>query len=116
MSAAQKLWALALLVIAAILLHFLRPVLVPFFASFILAYLGYPLVDRLQRWKFPRSVAVLAVFLLTFIVLGLILVLVIPMVIREIAALFAHAPEAAAWFQVHALPWLTAHFGIQPGA
>ena len=116
MSAAQKLWALALLVIAALLLHFLRPVLVPFFASFILAYLGYPLVDRLQRWKLPRSVAVLAVFLLTFVVLGLILVLVIPMGIREIAALFAHAPEAAAWFQVHALPWLTAHFGIQPGA
>ena len=116
MNAAQKLWMLAIIVIAAVLLHYLRPVLVPFFASFILAYLGNPLVDWLQRWKFPRTLAVFAVFLLTFVVLGLILVLVIPMGIREIAALFAHAPQAMSWFETHIMPWLSAHFGVQPGA
>lgn len=114
MSVTQKIWTLIIIVIVAVLIHYLRPVLVPFFASFILAYLGNPLVDRLQRWKFPRTLAVLAVFVLTFIVLGLILVLVVPMGIREIAALFARAPEVMAWFKTHVLPWLTAHFGIQP--
>jgi len=73
-------------------------------------------VDWLQRRKFPRTLAVLTVFLLTFIALGLILVLVIPMGIREIAALFAHVPQAMSWFQTHIMPWLSAHFGVQPGA
>ncbi|MBU6509867.1 MAG: AI-2E family transporter [Gammaproteobacteria bacterium] len=116
MTTTQKIWTLFIVVIVAVLIHYLRPVLVPFFASFILAYLGHPLVDRLERWKLPRTLAVLAVFVLTLVVLGLILVLVIPMVVREIAALFAHAPEVLAWFQTHVLPWLTAHFGVQPGA
>ncbi|MGA9852641.1 MAG: AI-2E family transporter [Gammaproteobacteria bacterium] len=116
MSLTQKIWILIILVLVAVLIHFLRPILTPFLASFILAYLGHPLVDRLERWKMPRTLAVLAVFVLTLIVLALILALVIPMVVREIAALFTHAPEAGAWIQTHLLPWLVAHLGLQPGA
>lgn len=116
MSTAQKVWTLVIVIIVAVLIHYLRPVLVPFFASFILAYLGNPLVDRLERWKLPRTLAVLAVFVLTLAVLALILLLVIPMVIREMSALFARAPEVMNWFQTHLLPWLTVHFGVQPQA
>lgn len=116
MSSAQKVWALVIVVIVAVLIHFLRPVLVPFFASFILAYLGNPLVDRLERWKLPRTLAVLAVFVLTLVVLALILVLVIPMVVRELAALFTHAPDVVNWFQQNLLPWLETHWGVQPQA
>lgn len=115
MSAAQKIWIVIVAVAVAVLIHYLRPILTPFLASFILAYLGNPLVGRLERWKLPRSLAVLAVFVLTLVVLALILILVIPMGIREIAALFAHAPEVLAWFQAHLLPWLTSHLGLQPG-
>ena len=116
MTVAQKAWIIVGLVAIVILIHYLRPILTPFLASFILAYLGNPLVDRLERWKLSRTVAVLAVFVLTLIVLVLILLLVIPMVIREIAILFTHAPDVLAWFQTHLLPWLTAHLGVQPDA
>lgn len=114
MTSAQKVWTLVILIIVAVLIHYLRPVLVPFFASFILAYLGNPLVSRLERWKLNRTLAVLSVFVLTLVLLALILVLVIPMVAREIAALFAHAPQVEAWFQQHLVPWLAAHFAIEP--
>ncbi|MGH8280138.1 MAG: AI-2E family transporter [Gammaproteobacteria bacterium] len=114
MTTAHKIWTLVILVIVALLIHYLRPVLVPFFASFILAYLGNPLVDRLERWKFPRTLAVLTVFVLTLVILALILLLVIPMVVREITALFTRAPEVMQWLQTHLLPWLTVHLGLQP--
>lgn len=116
MTTSQKVWTLVILIIVAVLIHYLRPVLVPFFASFILAYLGNPLVDRLERWKLPRTLAVLAVFVLTLVLLALILVLVVPMVVREMAALFAHAPDVMNWVETHLLPWVTAHFGLQPSA
>ncbi len=48
------------------LLYLLAPVLTPFVASALLAYIGDPLADRLQRLKLPRTLAVIVVFLLTF--------------------------------------------------
>ena len=114
MSVAQKTWIIVVLAAVAVLVYYLRPILTPFLASFILAYLGSPLVNRLERWKLKRTLAVLVVFVLTLIVLALILLLVIPMVVREIAALLTHAPQVIAWFQANVLPWLTAHLGVRP--
>ena len=48
------------------LMWLLAPVLTPFVASALLAYVGDPLADRLQRLKLPRTIAVVTVFLLTF--------------------------------------------------
>lgn len=114
MSVAQRIWIIVIVVATAALIYYLRPILTPFLASFILAYLGSPLVDKLERWKLNRTLAVLVVFVLTLIVLALILILVIPMVVREIAALFTHAPQVISWFQLNVLPWLTTHLGVQP--
>jgi len=114
MSVTQRIWIIVILVATAAFIYYLRPILTPFLASFILAYLGSPLVDRLERWKLNRTLAVLLVFVLTLIVLALILILVIPMVVREIAALFTHMPQVIAWFQTNVMPWLTAHLGVQP--
>lgn len=114
MSVAQRIWIIVMLAAAAAFIYYLRPILTPFLASFILAYLGSPLVDRLERRKLNRTLAVLVVFVLTLIVMALVVILVIPMVVREIAALFAHAPQVISWFKLNVLPWLTAHLGVQP--
>jgi predicted PurR-regulated permease PerM len=114
MSVVQKTWIIVILAVAVVFIYYLRPILTPFLASFILAYLGCPLVDRLERWKMNRTLAVLVVFIFTLIVLALILILVIPMVVREIAALFGHAPQAISWFQANIVPWLTVHLGVRP--
>ena len=112
MALTQKVWILLGAALAVTLIYLLRPILTPFIVSAILAYLGDPLVDRLQRLRLSRSLAVLVVFVLTFAALLLLLLLVLPMVTRELAALFAHMPEVLTWFQQRALPWLHQHLGV----
>ena len=55
------------------LFYLLAPVLTPFVAAALLAYMGDPLADRLQQLKMPRTLAVVTVFLITFLVLALLL-------------------------------------------
>jgi predicted PurR-regulated permease PerM len=47
--------------LAFVLVYLLRGVLVPLFFAFLLAYALDPFVDRLERWKVPRTVGVLIV-------------------------------------------------------
>ncbi len=58
------------------LIWLLAPVLTPFVAAALLAYIGDPLADRLQKLKLPRTIAVAIVFLLTFLGIGLLVLLV----------------------------------------
>lgn len=76
-----------LLVIAAIIFLGVRfqGVLAPFVISVILAYVLTPLVTRIhERLKIPRSLGILLVYLVLLAILGLILWLVIPIIIREV--------------------------------
>ncbi len=75
------------------LFYLLAPVLTPFIAAALLAYIGDPLADRLQRLKMPRTLAVVAVFLLTFVVLGLLVILVGPLIRTQVAALLEALPD-----------------------
>jgi len=49
------------IVLALVLAYLLRGVLVPLFFAFLLAYALDPFVDRLERWKVPRTIGVLIV-------------------------------------------------------
>ncbi|SVC47829.1 uncharacterized protein METZ01_LOCUS300683, partial [marine metagenome] len=64
------------IVLAGWLIWLLAPVLTPFVAAALLAYIGDPLADRLERFKLPRTIAVVVVFMLTFLGLGLLVLLV----------------------------------------
>ncbi len=115
MSGAEKrLWITAGVAGCFLLLYLLGPILTPFLISAMLAWLGDPVADRLEAWKFPRGFAVVTVFLGTFIVLGLLLLLIVPMVVREFAALTVKAPQALTWYQDVAVPWLSVHLGVDP--
>ena len=59
-------WLIAI-ALAGGLIYLLTPILTPFVAAALLAYVGDPMADRLQRLKLPRTLAVVAVFLLTFL-------------------------------------------------
>lgn len=87
-------WLIAV-VLVGWLFYLLAPVLTPFVAAALLAYMGDPLADRLQRLKLPRSLAVVAVFLLTFLVLALLVLLVGPLVKTQVGALFQALPDIA---------------------
>ncbi|MEL6214360.1 MAG: AI-2E family transporter [Pseudomonadota bacterium] len=78
---------------SGILLYLLSPVLTPFIAAALLAYLGDPLADRLQRMRIPRPIAVLIVFVMTILTLAGLVLLLVPLVQSQIAALLDVLPR-----------------------
>ena len=114
MNRETKIWFLVGGVTVCLLLYLLGPILTPFLISALLAWLGDPVADKLETWKFPRSLAVAVVFIGTFLILGLLLLLIVPMVGREFAGLSTRAPALAAWFQNTAAPWLAVHLHMDP--
>jgi len=98
------------------LLYLLAPVLTPFVAAALLAYIGDPLADRLQRIRFPRTIAVVTVFLLTFLFLALLVLLVVPMIRTQVSALMQALPGIVAQAEQVWLPWASDFLGITPDA
>lgn len=85
----------------------LLPVLTPFFLSVLLAYMGNPLVEWMQRWRFlSRTWAVVIVFVVLSALLTLFLLVFIPMLGRQVAQLYAMTPQFLDWLQQTALPWI----------
>ena len=93
------------------LLYLLHPILSPFLIGILLAYLGDPLVDRLERLRLSRGAGVLVVFALFGLALLLALLVVVPMFGRQLARLYQLAPQMLDWLQGTALPWSQAQLG-----
>ncbi len=97
------------------LFYLLAPVLTPFIAAALLAYLGDPLADRLQKFKLPRTLAVVAVFLITIVSLALVILLIGPLVKTQIGALFQALPDIARQIEQVWLPTLLGWMKVEPG-
>ena len=97
------------------LLWLLAPVLTPFVAAALLAYIGDPLADRLQRLKVPRTIAVVCVFILTFGGIALLVLLVLPLIRTQVAALVDALPGIVTQVENVWLPKLGEIAGIEPG-
>ena len=96
------------------LLYVLAPVLTPFVAAALLAYLGDPLADRLQKLKLPRSLAVAVVFLLTFVMIVLLVALVGPLIGAQVGALFESLPDIVRQFEQEWLPTILGWLNMEP--
>ena len=105
------LWMAGLFLLAW-LLYLLQPILSPFLIGILLAYLGDPLVDRLERQRLSRTAGVTVVFALFGLALLVLLLVLVPMLGRQLARLYQLAPEILDWLQGTALPWTQAHFGL----
>ena len=103
-------WLILICIVGGIL-WLLRPVLAPFVLAALFAYLGDPIVDRLER-RMPRSVAVSLVFVVMVVVVVAILLVLVPFIERQISNFLTQLPSWIAWFQTRAAPWLEAHLGI----
>ena len=105
-------WQWLILVgIVGLVVWLLAPVLMPFVLAALFAYLGDPLVDRLER-RMTRTLAVSLVFLVMIVVVVAIMLVLIPFVERQIGNFLVQLPTWIEWFQTRAAPWLEAHFGI----
>lgn len=113
MSDSQKWFVLAVLLTAAALLYLLAPILTPFVIAALLAYLGDPLADRLQKLKMPRSMAVVVVFVTIFIALGAILLLLVPIIGNQLAGLIGAIPDYVERLNRIVTPWLERNFDLE---
>ncbi len=94
------------------LVYLLAPVLTPFLMAAALAYLGDPLVDRLEARKLSRTLSVSIVFLV-FLAIAVIAVLVIvPALQKELVAVVKKLPGYIDWVQNIVLPWLSGQLAI----
>lgn len=96
------------------LLYLLAPVLTPFLFSALLAYLGDPLIDRLEARKLSRSLAVTLVFCAIIFSLLLLLLLLIPISAHQFKGLLQRLPGYIEWLQSGVLPWLRDLLGVNP--
>jgi predicted PurR-regulated permease PerM len=82
----------ALACAAALVLWLLGPVLTPFVVATVLAYALHPLVEALARRRWPRVLAVLLVEALAALLLLAIVLLIVPVLTRELPLLKAQLP------------------------
>ena len=76
------------------MLRALGTLLAPFILAFVLAYILDPLVDRLQRWRIPRSLAVLLLALPAVGAFVALIVAGIPALAGQVEALIERVPDA----------------------
>ena len=109
----QRRWRwLALLVLAGGLIWLLSPILTPFVLSALLAWLGNPLVMRLEKAGRSRNTAVIIVFVLMSLILALTLILLIPLLEDQIRQLILWLPRLAEWTTTIVIPWIETKFGV----
>ncbi len=106
------LWIFAFLVLMTAALIGLGPVLTPFFAGAILAYLGSPLVERLSRRKISRTLGTLIVLLILLTVIFILLFVLIPLIQSEAKTIAQRTPELFERFSETLLPKIESWLGI----
>lgn len=105
-------WSL-FLALTVLLIYLLGPILTPFVAAAILAYICNPLVSRLSALKVPHTAAVLLVMVaLLLLFTGLILIM-LPLLEKEISLFVARLPDMIEMARVKLLPRLQEWFGSE---
>ncbi len=105
---------LSVLLIGWLILH-LSPILMPFLVAAFLAYLTDPLVEKLsnRKYKIPRTLTVVGVFVILIVVMLLVLLFLIPALQRQVVILMANLPSMVDVLQQSLLPHLES-LGIKP--
>ncbi len=106
---------LAIGVLASVLLYLLAPILTPFLLGALLAYLGDPLVDRLETWKFSRTASVTIVFISICLGLLVFFFFLVPILETQVKLFISKVPAYLDWGANVLSPYLREHFGVDPG-
>ncbi len=95
----------------AVLLYLLSPILTPFVAAGILAYICNPLVRWLSARKVPRALAVAVVMIGLLLLFGLLLLIMLPLLEKQVSLFVARLPDWIEAARGYLLPRLQVWFG-----
>ena len=107
-------WPLVVGVLLAlgVLFYLLQPILLPFVLGAVIAYLGDPLADYLERHKLSRQVSVILVFMFFTSLVIVCVLLAVPMLLQQLDALVGKVPEIYRWVTTTAVPWLQQRLSV----
>ncbi|MFN4162564.1 MAG: AI-2E family transporter [Stenotrophomonas sp.] len=91
----------------------LGPILTPFVLALALAWLGDPLVDRIEATGRSRNTGVVLVFVAMILMITAALLILVPMIERQIATLVAAIPQAQQWLMQTGIPWFEQKTGLE---
>ena len=112
MTESNKWMVMVTVTASALLLYILAPVLMPFIIAAVLAYISDPLVDRLEARKLPRTLAVVTVFVGLSLIAVLTLLVLIPMIERQVDVFAQKLPSYINLIQSRLLPHIYQFFGV----
>jgi predicted PurR-regulated permease PerM len=98
-------WA-ALALVAGWVLHLLGPVLMPFVVAAVMAYALHPAVDALYRRRCPRWLGAGVVMVLFMLALAAIVLLIVPVVSKQLPLLREQVPELLEHANAWLVPWV----------
>src|SRR5512143_1490748 len=104
--------AFAVLLATGGLVYLLAPILTPFLAGALLAYMFDPLVDRLEARGLSRTAGTVVVIVLAGMTLFALLLVALPLFQGQFAQLAQRVPAALDMLQTRFLPWLAQTLGI----
>lgn len=111
----SKIWFwLVVLTIATTLFYLLSPMLTPFFVAALLAYLGDPLVDRLENMKLSRTLSVTVVFVAISLIILIFFLFLVPLLEMQIKHLGEKLPGYLDWSLSMFGTYLQAQLGVDP--
>jgi len=113
-SSSTRWFIFAGIMAAGVLVYLLAPVLTPFLVGALLAYLGDPLVDRLEAKKLSRTVSVVVVFIIILLFVTIIPLVLLPLIEQQISALAANFPKYIDWIQQHVVPIISQSLNVDP--
>ncbi len=109
----NNLWWLIPAAAVIALLYFLSPILAPFLFAAILAYMGDPLVNWLARHRVRRPLGAVLVMLLLAGLFVVLLVILLPLFIKEVRLLSERLPGFLAQINDNLVPWIKTRFGVE---
>jgi predicted PurR-regulated permease PerM len=107
----QRWFILIVFVITGVLLFLLGPILSPFLAGALLAYLFDPLADRLEESGLTRTSSVIVVFVLLTLILTLLLLFLIPSLSQQFQSLVRQVPQVVGLFETKIFPVIEDYLG-----
>ena len=108
----QRWFVLSVLLVITIFLYLLAPVLSPFVAGALLAYISDPIADRLEAKGIGRTPAVIIVFTSLALVLIGALLLLIPQLSHQIQIVAQRAPVVIELLNNELIPLIEANLGL----